>query len=62
MEEVKTPVKVECKTVIWRNKKVNALINDNFPGEWERDIAYMALAVVSVDPEIAKLLGAEVEE
>jgi hypothetical protein len=49
-------------SVVWRNHAVTELINANFPGEWERDLAYMALALVSkLDPRIAELLGAELE-
>jgi hypothetical protein len=52
--------KEECAVYIWRNHKVTEVINKNFPGEWERDIAFLALALVAdSDPAIAAILGAE---
>jgi hypothetical protein len=63
MEEVRGVARVECTTVVWKNHKVNELITKHFPGEWEKDIAFYALALVSqADPVVATALGAEVEE
>ena len=62
MNEAVSGATTEVLNVTWRNHAVTELINKNFPGEWERDLAYMALALVSdLDPRIADLLGADME-
>ena len=63
MEPDKVGFSEEVTTVIWRNPAVRDVINKNFPGEWEKDIAFLALAVVAgLGKEYAALLGADIEE
>lgn len=56
----KSAVKDECYTIIWRNPKVTDWVNLNFPGEWEKDIAFTVLAFAAeIDPVVAEKLGAD---
>ena len=63
MEQSEVGFREEVTTVIWRKPEVRDCINKNFPGEWEKDIAFLALALVAgLGDEYAKLLGADMEE
>ena len=60
--DAQSAVSASAYTITWRNPEVRDCINKNFPGEWEKDIAFFALALVSrLNPRIADLLGADME-